>query len=65
MTTTIFTVILRVLDASVGVQRRNILSFVDNCASHPQDTSFLQNVKFVCYPSDFKSMMPSKRTTYG
>lgn len=63
--TTSFTVILRVLDASAAAQRRNNFLFVDDCASHPQDTSFLQNVIFVCYASDFKSMMPSIRTTYG
>jgi hypothetical protein len=38
MTTTIFTEFLRALDASMGVQSRNILLFVDNCAAHPQDT---------------------------
>jgi hypothetical protein len=50
MTTTIFTEFLRALDASMGVQGRNILLFVDNCAAHLQDMSFLRNVKVVYYP---------------
>jgi hypothetical protein len=45
MTTDIFSSFLRPLDASMGAQNRNILLFVDNCAAHPKDTSFLRNVK--------------------
>lgn len=47
---TIFTGILRAVQASVGVQSRNILLFLGNCNAHPQDTSFLRNVKVVYYP---------------
>jgi hypothetical protein len=57
ITTTIFTEFLRALDASMGVQGRNILLFVDNCAAHPQDTLFLRNVKVVYYPPNCTSML--------
>jgi hypothetical protein len=57
MTTAIFTEFLRALDAFVGVQGRNILLFVDNCAAHPQDTSFLKNVKVLYYPSNCTSVL--------
>jgi hypothetical protein len=33
----------------MGVQNRNILLFVDNCAAHPKYTSFLRNVKVIRY----------------
>jgi hypothetical protein len=48
MTTDIFSFLLS-LDASMGAQNRNILLFVDNCAAHPKDTSFLRNVKVIQY----------------
>jgi hypothetical protein len=57
MTTTIFTEFLRELDASMGVQSRNILLFVDNCATHPQDSSFPRNVKVVYYPPNCTSVL--------
>jgi hypothetical protein len=44
---TIFIELLRALDASMGVQGGNILSFVNSCSSHPQCISILRNVKFV------------------
>jgi hypothetical protein len=44
MTTDIFSSFLRSLDTSMGAQNRNILLFVDNCAAHPKDKSFLRNV---------------------
>jgi hypothetical protein len=40
MTTTSFMEVLQVLDASIGVQHRNILLFAHNCAIHLQDASF-------------------------
>lgn len=46
--TTTFTEFLRALDASLGVQGRNILLFTDNCAN-PQGKSCLQNITFVYY----------------
>jgi hypothetical protein len=55
--TTIFTEFLKALDASMGVQGRNILLFVGNCAAHPQDTSFLGNVKVVYYPPNCTSVL--------
>jgi hypothetical protein len=36
----------------MGAQNRNILLFVDNCATHPKDTSFLRNVKVIRYPAN-------------
>jgi hypothetical protein len=33
----------------MGAQNRNILLFVDNCATHPKHTSFLRNVKVIWY----------------
>lgn len=35
--------------ASIGVQGRSILFFVDYSAVYPVDTSCVQNVIFVCY----------------
>jgi len=51
MTTKIFCSFLHSLDAQMGVQNRQIVLFVDNCAAHPKDTSFLRNVKVVRYPA--------------
>ena len=56
MITTIFTQFLRVLNASKGVQDKNMLLLVDNCAAHPQDMSFIRNVKVVYYPPNCTSM---------
>jgi hypothetical protein len=38
---------LHSLDAQIEAQNRQIILFVDNCAVHPKDTSFLRNVKVV------------------
>jgi hypothetical protein len=57
MTTDIFSSFLHSLDASMGVQNRNILLFVDNCAAHPKDTSFLRNVKDIRYPTNCTSVL--------
>jgi hypothetical protein len=46
-TVTIFTEFLRALDASMGLQGRNSLLFMDNCAIHSQDVLFLRNVRVV------------------
>jgi len=56
MTTTIFTWFLRMLNASKGVQDKNMLLFVDNCAAHPQDVSFIRNVGAVYYSTNCTSM---------
>jgi hypothetical protein len=42
----------------MGAQGRNILLFVDNYADHPQDMSFLRNVKVVYYPPNCTSVLP-------
>lgn len=47
---TIFTEILRAVQASMGVQGRNVLLFLGSWNAHPQDTSILRNVKVVYYP---------------
>ncbi|XP_021920213.1 tigger transposable element-derived protein 6-like [Zootermopsis nevadensis] len=57
MTTDIFTAFLSSLDASMGAQGRKILLFVDNCAAHPKDTTFLRNVKVVQYPANCTSVL--------
>jgi hypothetical protein len=41
----------------MGTQNRNILLFVDNCAAHPKDTSFLRNVKVIRYPANCTSVL--------
>jgi hypothetical protein len=46
MNNAIFVELLRVLDASLIVQHRNIFLFVDSCASCAQNRSFLWKVKF-------------------
>jgi hypothetical protein len=56
-TTHTFSSFLRSLDASMGVQNRNILLFVDNCAAHPKNTSFLRNVKVIQYPANCTSVL--------
>jgi hypothetical protein len=40
----------RVLDGKMTSQNRKILFIVDQCAAHPQDTSYLENVKLVFSP---------------
>lgn len=55
MTTTIFTQFLRVLNASKGVQDKNML-LVDKCAAHPQAVSFIRNVGAVYYPTNCTSL---------
>ena len=57
MTTEIFCSFLHSLDVQMGVQNRQIILFVDNCAVHPKDTSFLRNVKVVRYPAICTSML--------
>jgi hypothetical protein len=52
-------------DSSIDMQDRNILLFVDNCATYSDDTSFLWNVTFDYYPPNFMSVMPSTRTGCG
>ena len=65
MTATIFTRFLKVLDASLVVHGRNILLSAYNSAVHLQDTSFLQNVKFVYFSLNFTSVMLCTRIGYG
>jgi hypothetical protein len=57
MTTEIFCSFLHTLDAQMGAQNRQIILFVDNCAAHPKDTSFLRNVKVVRYPANCTSTL--------
>jgi len=52
MTTEIFCLFLHSSAAQMGVQNRQIILFVDNCAAHPKDTSFLTNVEVVRYPAN-------------
>jgi hypothetical protein len=57
MMTEIFCSSLHSLDAQMGVQNRQIILFVDNCAAHSKDTSFLRNVKVVQYPANCTSTL--------
>lgn len=57
MTTNIFNLFLKDLDTEMRVKRRNILMFVDNCAAHSTDTTFLKNVKIVFYPANCTSVL--------
>jgi hypothetical protein len=57
MTTDIFSSFLRSLDTSMGAQNRNNLLFVDNCAAHPKDTSFVRKVKVIRYPANCTSVL--------
>jgi hypothetical protein len=41
----------------MGTQNRNIPLFVDNCATHPKDASFLRNVKVIRYPANCTSVL--------
>jgi hypothetical protein len=50
VTQAIFTDYLRALDAKMSSHNRKILLFLDQCAAHPQDTSYLKNVKVVYFP---------------
>jgi hypothetical protein len=43
----VFPEFLTALDIPMGVKSRKILLFVDNCAAHLQDSSFLSNVKVI------------------
>jgi len=64
ITTPIFTEFLKVLDASFGVQGRNVLLFVGISATHPKDMLCLLNLKFVYYPPNCTSLLPSMKTGY-
>jgi hypothetical protein len=57
MTTEIFCSSPHSLDAQMGAQNRQIILFVDNCAVHSKDTSFLRNVKVVRYPANCTSTL--------
>jgi hypothetical protein len=56
MTTEIFCSFLH-LEVQMGAQNRQIILFVDNCAVHPKDTSFLRNVKVLWYPANCTSTL--------
>lgn len=57
MTTNIFNLFLRDLDAEMRKKQRKILLFIDNCAAHPNDTAFLKNVKVMFYPANCTSVL--------
>lgn len=57
MTTDIFLDFLHGLDASMGAQGRKIILFLDNCAAHPRELSFLRNVKVIFYPPNCTSVL--------
>jgi hypothetical protein len=48
--------LLRALHDSMDVQSRNTL-FVENYATHMQDTSLLSNMKIVYYPPDCRTAL--------
>jgi hypothetical protein len=47
---TIFTDYLRALDVKMSSENRKILLFTDQCAPHPKDTSYLENLNVVVFP---------------
>ena len=57
MMTEIFCSFLHSLDTQMGAQNRQITLFVDNCAAHPKDTSFLRNVKVERYLANCTSTL--------
>jgi hypothetical protein len=57
MTTESFCSFLHSLDMQMGVQKRQMILFVDNYAVHPKDTSFLRNVKVKQYPANCTSKL--------
>jgi hypothetical protein len=57
MTTEIFCSFLCSLDTQMRAQNRKIILFVGNCAAHPKDTPFLQNVRVVWYPANCTSAL--------
>jgi len=63
--TTTFTNFLRLLDASMVVQGRNILLFVDIHAAYRQDTIISKLEKLLYYPPQFKSLTPFMRTRHA
>ncbi|XP_049946980.1 tigger transposable element-derived protein 6-like [Schistocerca serialis cubense] len=46
---------LREFDAKMGSAARKVLLFVDICAAHPPDVSFLRNVKVIFLPPNCTS----------
>jgi hypothetical protein len=46
----------RVLNASKGVQDKNMSLLVDNCTAHPPHMSNIRNVRVVYYPPNRTSM---------
>jgi len=54
---TIFTVLLRAHNVCMYMQGRNILLFVDSCATHPKDMLCIRNMKVVYYPTNCTSML--------
>jgi hypothetical protein len=50
---------LHSLDVQMGAQNRQIILFVDNCAAHPKDTSFLRNVKIGTVPGKLYKYAPA------
>lgn len=57
MTTQIFISFLHSLDRQMRSQNRQIILLIDNCAAHPQDTSFLTNIKIIKYPANMTSKL--------
>ncbi|XP_072145362.1 tigger transposable element-derived protein 6-like [Dermacentor andersoni] len=55
MTGALFTELLTFLDARMRAANRRILLVLDNCAAHPVDTSWLQNVKVIFLPPNCTS----------
>ncbi|XP_049528908.1 tigger transposable element-derived protein 6-like [Dermacentor silvarum] len=55
MTCELFESFLRYLDGRLGCKGRSGLLFLDNCAAHPKDTSFLHNLRVVFLPANTTS----------
>jgi hypothetical protein len=55
MTTDLFKMFLRSLDAKIVAANRKILLFIDKCPAHPPDITFLHNIKVVFFPTSCTS----------
>jgi hypothetical protein len=47
MTSATFEEFLVQLDCKMGAKNRKILLFIDQCATHPRDTTAVKNISFI------------------
>jgi len=54
---TIFILFLRARNVSMDMQGRNVLFFVDSCATYRKEMLFIRNIEVVCYPTNCTNML--------